>query len=112
MYSETGDLEKAEECYQLALKIRKEQLGANLVDVAASYDNLGNVYSDTGDLGKAKEYQEWALNIKKEQLGANHVDVAASYAPPPHQAILASSVKVPFLKKKSPSESISSRGRN
>ena len=73
------ELEKAKEYHEWALKIRKEQLGSNHVDVARSYNNLGNVYSDKGDLEKAKEYHEWALEIKKEQLGANHVDVAASY---------------------------------
>ena len=73
------DLEKAKEYYEWALKIGKEQLGANHVDVAKSYSKLGNVYSDKGDLEKAKEYYEWALEIQKEQLGANHVDVARSY---------------------------------
>ena len=73
------ELEKAKEYHEWALKIQKEQLGANNVDVATSYNNLGNVYSDKGDLEKAKEYYEWALKIRKEQLGANHVDVSKSY---------------------------------
>ena len=73
------ELGKAKEYYDWALKIQKEQLGANHVDVATSYNNLGNVYRDTGDLEKAKEYHEWALEIRKDQLGANHVDVATSY---------------------------------
>ena len=74
------ELEKAKEYYEWALKIQKEQLGGNHVDVAASYNDLGTVYSDKGDLEKAKEYYEWALKIQKEQLGANHVDVARSYS--------------------------------
>ena len=61
MCSDTGDLEKAKEYYQLALEIQKEQLGPNYVDVATSYNNLGLVYSDTGDLEKAKEY--YTLNV-------------------------------------------------
>ena len=73
------ELEKAKEYHEWALKIQKEQLGANHVDVATSYNNLGTVYSDTGDLEKAKECYHWALKIQKEQLGANHVDVATSY---------------------------------
>ena len=139
VYSDTGDLEKAKEYFVWALKIQKEKLGANHVDVAMSYNNLGTVYSKTGYLEKAKEYHQLAVKIRPEQLGANHVDVAASYNDlgtvysdtsdlekakesgpftpqpqtlPPKQAILAPSVKVPLLKKKSPSESISSRGRN
>ena len=75
----TSELEKAKECYQWGLKIQKEQLRANHVDITASYDNLGTVYTKTGVLEKAKEYHEWALKIRKEQLGANHVDVAACY---------------------------------
>ena len=55
MYSRTGDLEKAKEYHQFAVKIRPEQLGANYVDVATSYNNLGTVYCDTSDLEKAKE---------------------------------------------------------
>ena len=76
MYSNTGDLEKAKEYHEWALKIQKEQLGVN--HVAKSYNNFGVVYRKTGDLEKAKEYQERALKIQKEQLGANHVNVATS----------------------------------
>ena len=36
----TGDQEKAKEYLEWALKIRKEQLDANHVDVAKSYNNL------------------------------------------------------------------------
>ena len=79
VYTDTGDLEKAEEYYQLALEIQKEQLGPNHFDVAASYNNLGLVYQKTGDLEKAKEYHQLALEIREQQLGPNHVDVAASY---------------------------------
>ena len=73
------ELEKAKEYYEWALEIQKEQLGANHVDVATSYNNLGTAYISTGDLEKAKECHDWALKIEKEQLGASHVDVAASY---------------------------------
>ena len=71
MYSDTGDLDKAKEYHEWALEIKKEQLGANHVDVATSYNNLGTVYSKTGDLEKAEEYYEWALKIIKEKLGGN-----------------------------------------
>ena len=86
IYNEHGSLNlalsefaKAKDYYERALKIRKEQLGPNHVDVAVSYNNLGNVYCDTGQVAKAKDYYEQALEIRKQQLGANHVDVAASY---------------------------------
>ncbi len=74
-----GDFAKAKDYHERALEIRKEQLGSNHVDVAASYNNLGNVHSETGEFAKAKNYYELALEIQKEQLGSNHVDVATSY---------------------------------
>ena len=74
-----GEFAKAKDYFERALEIRKEQLGPNHVDVAASYNNLGMVYDDTGEFAKAKDYYERALEIRKKQLGPNHVDVAASY---------------------------------
>ncbi len=74
-----GDFAKAKDYCERALEIRKEQLGSNHVDVAASYNNLGNVYRKTGEFAKAKDYYERALEVRNEQLGSNHVDVATSY---------------------------------
>ena len=68
MFSDTGNLEKAKEYHQWALEIQKEQLAPNNIDVATSYNKLGNVYSQKGDLQKAKEYYEWALEIRIEQF--------------------------------------------
>ena len=59
MYSDPGDLENAKEYQEWARKIQKGQFGANHVDVATSYNNLGTVCSKTGDLEKAKEYHDW-----------------------------------------------------
>ena len=59
MYSDKGDLEKAKEYHEWALEIKKEQLGAIHVDVAASYNNLGIVYRNTGDLEKQRSAINW-----------------------------------------------------
>ncbi|XP_046855882.1 uncharacterized protein LOC124448981 [Xenia sp. Carnegie-2017] len=61
-----------------ALEIRKQSLGPNHVDVAASLNNLGNVLKKTRNYDKAKEVHEKALEIRKQALGQNHVDVAQS----------------------------------
>ena len=45
-----GDLEKAKVYYERALEVRKEQLGANHVDVASCYDKLARLYDDIGEL--------------------------------------------------------------
>ncbi len=42
---ELGEFAKAKDYYERALEIRKEQLGPNHVDVAASYNDLGNAVS-------------------------------------------------------------------
>ena len=49
------------------------------VDVASSYNNLGNVQRDLGDLEQAKEQYDRALTIRIKRLGADHVDVARTY---------------------------------
>ena len=70
MCNDTGDLEKANEYYQLALEIQKEQYGPNYVHVGDRCINFGIVYSDTGDLEKEKEYYQrvyretWAAEAK------------------------------------------------
>ena len=46
------------------------------LDVARSYNNLGEVQHTLGDLEKAKEYHERAIAIRLEKLGPDHLDVA------------------------------------
>ena len=58
--------------------IRKEIYGEHHGNVAASYNNLGNVYVFLGQYNEAKENYEKALNIGKEIYGEHHADVAAS----------------------------------
>ena len=41
VHDKLGDFEKAKEYYQLALSIRQKKLGAENVDVATNYNNLG-----------------------------------------------------------------------
>ena len=58
--------------------VRNWQLGPH-VNVAACYDNLGNVYRSPSDFQQAKDNQASAMEICLTQLGPKHVDVAASY---------------------------------
>ena len=48
------------------------------IDVAASYNKLGEVYVDLGELERAKECYLLGLEICEEQLSPKHVDVAGS----------------------------------
>ena len=63
VHNHLSDLEKAKECYDLALAIRLEKLGPEHVDVATTYNKLGNVHLHLGDLFLAKEYFDRALAI-------------------------------------------------
>ena len=49
------------------------------MDVATSYNNLGNVYSGLGDFLQAKDCLARILDIRLKQLGPKHVAVATSY---------------------------------
>jgi len=79
LYDNSGEYEKAKEYYLKALQIRKDVLGENHPDTAASYGNLGRLYGKTGEYEKAKEYYLKVLQIRKDVLGENHPDTAASY---------------------------------
>ena len=61
-----GQYSEAKEYYEKALIIRKEIYGQHHGDVAASYNNLGNVYIFLGQYNEAKENYEKALIIGKE----------------------------------------------
>lgn len=73
IYSEIGDLEKAEENYLKALKITRE-LGDKKA-VAMSIGNLGTVYDSAGKYDKALECHLEAVKIFEElndKYGLSH----------------------------------------
>uniref|UniRef100_UPI0035D42D43 CHAT domain-containing tetratricopeptide repeat protein n=2 Tax=Microcystis aeruginosa TaxID=1126 RepID=UPI0035D42D43 len=61
-----------------ALAIRKQQLGDNHPDTAASLNNLAGLYLSQGRYSEAEPLLKQALAISKQQLGDNHPDTAAS----------------------------------
>ena len=64
IYSDKGDLDKALEYHQQALKIHRE-IGYKQGE-ASDLGNIGLIYSDKGDLDKALEYHQQALKIDRE----------------------------------------------
>ena len=79
VHNHLSDLDKAKECYDLALAIRLEKLGPEHVDVASTYNKLGSVHLHLGDLQLAKEYFDRALAIGLKKLGAEHSDLVTTY---------------------------------
>ncbi|MBK8565994.1 MAG: tetratricopeptide repeat protein [Saprospiraceae bacterium] len=71
--------QKAIECHQKALGIRLKALEPEHLDVAASYNNLGNSFDNKGEYDKAIECHQKALEIRLKALGAEHRNVATSY---------------------------------
>ena len=64
VYSDKGDLDKALEYYQQALKIHRD-IGYKLGE-ASALGNIGLVYSNKGDLNKALKYFQQALKIDRD----------------------------------------------
>lgn len=62
------------QCYELALAIKEQVLGADHPSTATSLNNLGMLLQETGDYKAARPYYERALAIDKKVLGADHPD--------------------------------------
>ena len=56
-----------------------KQLGPEHVDVAAVYNNLGNVYHELNNFVKANECVEHSIAIRLKTQGPEHVDIATTY---------------------------------
>jgi tetratricopeptide (TPR) repeat protein len=73
---DTGNPEKAIECYEKALSIGREVYGERHPAVATDLNNLGSAWDSLGDPKKAIEYYEKALSIGREVYGERHPAVA------------------------------------
>ncbi|MDI9562412.1 MAG: tetratricopeptide repeat protein [Pseudomonadota bacterium] len=60
-YSEKGDLDKALEYYEEALRLKTDE-----VDKAPTYDNIAAIYAKKGDYQRAVKYLEKSIEIKKK----------------------------------------------
>ncbi|NNE71498.1 MAG: CHAT domain-containing protein [Rhodothermales bacterium] len=79
-YHEAGELLQALTAYTLAAETRTRVHGKYSRQVAATYNNTGNVFWRLGLLNRALETHEAALQIKLEILGADHPDLAVSHS--------------------------------
>lgn len=79
LYEDLGNFRVAEEFYQKALTIQKENFGENNSDIAQTYNNLGSLYYNLGSLKKSEEFYEIALKIRKNIFGEKHHYIADSY---------------------------------
>ena len=54
-------------------------MATGILDVAASYNNIGLVYDRQGKYEEALEYYQKSLDIKIRVVGGDHPNVATSY---------------------------------
>ena len=76
MYQSLGQYAKAEPLSQQALAIRKQGLGEQHPDYAASLNNLGWLYHSRGEYAKAEPLYRQALAVWKESLGDQRSEYA------------------------------------
>lgn len=79
LFEDLGNFRTAEEFYQKALIIQKENFGENSSDTAQTYNNLGSLYCNLGNLGKSEYFYKKALEIRKNIYGEKHPSIADSF---------------------------------
>ncbi|CAF3867349.1 unnamed protein product [Rotaria sordida] len=65
--------------YERAVAIQQQLLPPNHPDLAASYNNIGNVHADMRQYSQALSSHEKALAIRQHSLPSTHPDLASTY---------------------------------
>ena len=76
-----GNYIKSIEFFLNALKLKKQILDENDIEISTSYNNIGRVYEHRGnsDYPKALSYYKKSLAIREKILGKEHLATAQSY---------------------------------
>jgi tetratricopeptide (TPR) repeat protein len=74
-----AEYDKALEYYEMCLEIELKTLGEEHIDVAGSYNNIGDVWDAKGNYDKALEYYEKSLVITLKLLNDDSLSIAHSY---------------------------------
>ncbi|KAL9956757.1 hypothetical protein ACROYT_G038286 [Oculina patagonica] len=78
MYKGAGELEKAMDCYESAMRIREKTLGEYHPAMAELLSNLGQLYMDLGEMQKSKHFHFRARNIRQDVLESDHCKLGDS----------------------------------
>ncbi len=80
IYKMSNRLSDAEDLYQKALEICRDNFGVKHESTAAVLNNLGAMYYSAGHIDEALEAHEYALDGRLESLSDDHLDCAQSFA--------------------------------
>ncbi|CAF1097964.1 unnamed protein product, partial [Rotaria magnacalcarata] len=74
-----GKYPEAVKFYEKDLEISEKTLSADDPQLAARYNNIGQVYDNMGEYSKALEYYEKSHKIYEISLPPTHPNLASSY---------------------------------
>src|SRR5262245_38219540 len=78
LYQNIGLYDRAQPMLEEALKLRRQALGNESLDVATSLNNLGGLARLKGDFTKSESLFREALEARRKLLGKEHTDLAES----------------------------------
>jgi eukaryotic-like serine/threonine-protein kinase len=78
LYQSIGVYDRAQTLLEEALKLRRQTLGAEHPDVAASLHHLAGLAFKKGDFAGSETLHREALQLRRKLLGSEHLDVANS----------------------------------
>jgi eukaryotic-like serine/threonine-protein kinase len=78
LYQSIGVYDRAQPLLEEALKLRRQTLGAEHADVAASLHHLAGLVNKKGDFAGSETLYREALQLRRKLLGTEHPDVADS----------------------------------
>jgi eukaryotic-like serine/threonine-protein kinase len=78
IYRKLGLFDTAKQFFEEALRIRRQELPADHLDVAESLNGLAALHAQLGEFGEAEPLFEAALAIREKALGADDLKIAMS----------------------------------
>jgi len=78
LYESIGVYDRAQQLLEDALKLRRQTLGAEHIDVAESLHHLGGLVYEKGDYTRSESLYREALQLRRGLLGTEHLHTADS----------------------------------
>jgi serine/threonine-protein kinase len=76
LYANIGVYDRAQQLLEDALKLRRQTLGVEHIDVAESLHHLGDLTYEKGDYTRSESLYREALQLRRKLLGTEHLQTA------------------------------------